>query len=256
MQFLKKIIFWLFQIANQNPLAALCCCVAFSLHVSFFFLCSLKPNLYHSPVRQKLVVNTHHLPSSSLPSFTTKPVSPKNSPSHATTRVQKASSSEKKPQAKAKTPTKKHPGANTHQLTNSQAKQLLQQLQKNLAEIETHKEACQDKQMMVPQSIKQLKADDTLISSDLSQESLLDYHSLLINFLKTALQLPVFGTVKVNLTLDSKGRCKDLEILASDSEVNRFYLEKQLKELEYPVFTKDLSHQSAYSFNLTFCSDQ
>jgi hypothetical protein len=208
-------------------------------------------------VRQKLIVNTHHLPSSSSISFTTQHTSPKVLTSQETKRAQKASNSEKKiSQSKAKTPAKKNPGAKTHQLTNSQAKQLLQQLQKNLAEIETHKEACQEKQIMVPQSIKQLKADDTIISSDLLQEPFLDYHSLLINFLKTALELPVFGTVKVNLTLDAKGRFKDLEILASDSEVNRFYLEKQLKELEYPVFTKELSHQSAYSFNLTFCSDQ
>ncbi len=257
MHFLKKIFFWLFQVANKNPLAAICCFLAFSIHLTFFFLSWLKPHIYHTPVRQKLVVNTHQIPSSSLPSFTTKHAGPKVSSSQETTRVQKASSSEKKmAQTKPKTSAKKHSGAKAQQLTNGQAKQLLQQLQKNLAEIETQKEGCQDKQMMVPQSIKQLKADDTIISSDLYQEPFLDYHSLLINFLKTALQLPVFGTVKLTLTLDAKGRFKDLEILASDSEVNRFYLEKQLKELEYPEFTKDLSHQSIYSFNLTFCSDQ
>jgi hypothetical protein len=257
MHFLKKIIFWLFQTANKNPLAALCCFLAFSLHLTFFFISWLKPNIYHSAARQKLIVNTHQLPSSSLRSFTTKHESPKTSTSYATTKEPKASSSTKKiPQTKAKTPAQKHSGAKTQQLTNSQAKQLLQQLQKNLAEIETQKEVCQQKQIMVPQSIKQLKADETTISSDLSQEPFLDYHNLLINFLKTTLELPVFGTVKLTLTLDAQGHFKALEILASDSEVNRFYLEKQLKELEYPVFTKDLSHQPAYSFNLTFCSDQ
>lgn len=257
MPILKKITFLILEKIKKSPIISICFIFALSLHIALILIAHHRPYIPHTPNRQKLIVNTHLVPSSSF-STTTKKQAQIKSSLNSSSKAQTTSVSEKKPTAKGtKTPIKKVQQANTtKQLSNEQAKQLLKELQKSLAEIETIKEVVHEKKMLVPQSIKELKADDYEITSDVVEKSALDYHTLLIGFLKDALQLPAYGTVKVVLTLNPKGEFKDLEILASDSEVNRFFLEKQLKELQYPVFTKDLSHTSTYSFNLTFCSDQ
>lgn len=242
---------------KNYPLSFFCFLFSAMLHLALLIFIQLRPGITHQAHRQKLTVNTHLVPSSSFSTPIKKPTHLKPS-SAQSTKTHASLAYEKKPTQKVvKTPAKKmQKGSLTQQLSNEQAKQLLQQLQKSLAEIESKKETSQHNQMVVPQSIKELRADDYRITSEIAEESLGNYHSQLICFLKDALQLPAYGTVKVILTLSNKGEYIHLEILSSDSEVNRFYLEKQLKELQYPIFTKDISHTSTYSFHLTFCSDQ
>jgi len=255
MQSIKKITSFILEKLKNKPFASFSFFLVLLCHLGLMAITHLQPIASHKPLRQKLVVNTHLVPSSTF-SLQTKKQNNQKLNSSSNFKTQGNLVSEKKQASKPVQPKKAKQATTTNQLSNEQAKHLLKQLQKSLAEIETKKETAQEKQIVVPQSIKELKSNDYSILADFPEQIALDYHSLLVAFLKDTLQLPAYGTVKVILTLSSKGECKNLEILASDSEVNRFYLEKQLKELEYPSFTKDIPNTSTYSFNLTFCSDQ
>ena len=243
------------QVIQKKPITSFCAFVTLSLHICIIIGSLLPPRFHTSAVKQKLVVHTHVVPAGTFSTIVSQ--APSKQAEQKTLKSKNVAQTQavKKPAAKSVKTTAKTTTSTTQHLSNEQAKKLLKQLQKNLAEIETHKETSIEKTIVVPQSIKELKADSYMILSD-EQHASADYHTILLEFLKQTLQLPAFGTVKVVLSLNAQGTFKDLEILASDSEVNRFYLEKQLKQLQYPIFTQDLSHTSTYSFNLTFCSDK
>jgi len=81
------------------------------------------------------------------------------------------------------------------------------------------------------------------------------YQDLLINTLRERLKLPGPGTVKLKLTLTKSGIIRALEVLSSESELNRGYLESHLKLLDFPPFEGDLEGTDEQTFLLSFCSD-
>ncbi|MBS0615157.1 MAG: hypothetical protein JSR58_01225 [Verrucomicrobia bacterium] len=71
-----------------------------------------------------------------------------------------------------------------------------------------------------------------------------------ISFLHSALHLPDFGEVKIELTLGEKGVVDKVVVLKSESAKNKAYLEKELPLLKFPnVDTK------SRTLILTFCNE-
>lgn len=235
-------------VIKKRPLLSICIGLSILIHISLFALSNKTQAFKHTPLRQKMVVKTHFVHDNRF--------------QEREKLLQKASPSSKnhktaistKPQ-NSKTSKRQETPKKSKSLTNDQAKKLLSDLQQSLAQIETTKEKKGDsKDLFIPQSIKELKTDLCEITSD-SQNAQGAYEDVLIDYLKSHLQLPAYGKVKILLTLNSKGELEDLEIVFSDSEINRFYLEKNIKGLHFPQFSHELIGQKNFTFNLTFSSD-
>jgi hypothetical protein len=69
-------------------------------------------------------------------------------------------------------------------------------------------------------------------------------------FLREALQLPEFGEVRVELSIDSSGRLEKLEILESKSEKNAEFLRNQLPELLFPCLNRGVNLTIVFSNDL------
>jgi len=240
-----------YQSIRSKPLLSFSILFALSLHFIVFIFSLSSPAFKQTPHRQKLHVKTHLLPEQKFlaqfeqsSSITSKTSQKKISPSKKQSKHQSAKTIGQQDAKKKST-----------SLTNEQAKKLLSDLQNSLAKIETTKEKESDKEaLFIPQSIKELKTEAYHIETESSQTSI-DYERLLIDYLKSNLQLPAYGKVKILLSLSSSGLLEALEIVFSDSEINRFYLEKNLKELQFPEFSHEIQGLKSYTFNLTFCSD-
>lgn len=61
------------------------------------------------------------------------------------------------------------------------------------------------------------------------------YEEYLIAFLQTALDLPEFGEVKMEIEIDSYGKLVDCKILDSKSRKNAEFLRKEIVALNFPV---------------------
>jgi outer membrane biosynthesis protein TonB len=234
-------------------------------------LCGIIYSQTHSspilnPNRKKLIVTTKILPpDQTKPNLIAKDTKSAFTQGHAghshTTpppvvkTIKKTPPTKKKTPPPAPTPSKKL--ADKIDPNTSKTKKLLSELQESIAKIELNRDnSLPAKTIVVPKPIAELKADAYEIQSDAVEEEGVFYRDILIHYLKDALHLPGYGTVKIKLTLEHQGYVDDLTIVSSDSEVNRLYLEKTLQELVFPPFTGDLSSKRSYTFSLTFCSDQ
>ncbi len=77
------------------------------------------------------------------------------------------------------------------------------------------------------------------------------YSEYLIAFLQTALDLPEYGEVKMEIEIDSFGKLVDCSILESRSKKNAAFLKKELALLSYPI--PHLDHiETSKKFSITF----
>jgi outer membrane biosynthesis protein TonB len=76
------------------------------------------------------------------------------------------------------------------------------------------------------------------------------YEEELTRALHRALQLPEYGEVRIRLVLDAQGTVASIEVLATESEANRKYLEKNLPGLKFPQ-----TGSASRTFVLTFCNE-
>lgn len=247
-QFLKFSIFLnsLKSFPKRRPYLTVCIGLALALHI---FIMVGSP-IHHSPIRpqhQKLVVKTIMIPatvqatSRSIKEVHNEPVKHALSPKKTKTTTPKPSSKPPQP-----TPSK-----------NTKTKQLLNDLQENIAKIESKRDNTLSSQaMVIPKPIDALKADVYDIQAEGVEIEETSYRDNLILYLKDTLHLPGYGTVKIRLTLQRDGTIQDVMALYSDSEVNRLYLENTLQELIFPPFNEELVNKKIHTFVLTFCSDQ
>ena len=89
----------------------------------------------------------------------------------------------------------------------------------------------------------QVSAPDEEFSENLTEQIAI--------FLEQMLQLPEFGKVKANLTIDSFGHLTALEIIESASEKNEDFLKKKLPTLLYPCLNKGATLTIVFS-NATY----
>ena len=76
----------------------------------------------------------------------------------------------------------------------------------------------------------------------------------LIAVMQETLALPEVGEVKIELTITSEGKVKELKVLSSHSELNRHYLETHLPELIFPLREKGLFQHDDQTFVFAFHS--
>lgn len=245
--------------AKQKPYLFAFCIFVVASHL-VLFVYSVYRKTPKKPLNHlKLAVKTYSLPESApIEKSPLKTVS-----SFGTFSSQVASNPEKKNPAKKVQKNKTRVATNkskteSNKKVSTQRKKLIQELQESIAKIDSKRDnISSNASVTVPKPIKELKADSYEIKADIEDEkdSPIAYSVLLVQHLKNTLCLPGFGSVKIKLTLAARGAVEKLEIIASDSEVNRLYLEKNLQELSYPMFTEELAGEATHTFALTFCSD-
>lgn len=74
------------------------------------------------------------------------------------------------------------------------------------------------------------------------------YRDELANRLKLLLRLPEYGVVQVRLTVNRRGLVQKVEIVASESDVNKNYIEKALPELAFPPFGNNFPGNENHTF--------
>lgn len=81
------------------------------------------------------------------------------------------------------------------------------------------------------------------------------YQDELASRLKLLLKLPEEGDVKLKLTLESSGKVSKVEILSSQSEMNRKYVSEKMPTLSFAPFGNDFGSTSSYAFVIVLKSD-
>ncbi|MBP9841603.1 MAG: hypothetical protein KBC64_04170 [Simkaniaceae bacterium] len=76
----------------------------------------------------------------------------------------------------------------------------------------------------------------------------------LIAIMQDTLALPEVGEVKIELTITSEGKVKELKVLSSHSELNRAYLETHLPSLIFPPKEKKFFGKDEETFIFAFHS--
>ncbi len=102
--------------------------------------------------------------------------------------------------------------------------------------------------LTLPKNISSLQVDEP------EKEEVQNYFLLLAHFLKTALELPEHGEVKLELTINKGGQVLRVHVLQAASEKNRRYLERKLPLLNFPPFNEELKNENIHTFTLTFCN--
>ena len=76
------------------------------------------------------------------------------------------------------------------------------------------------------------------------------HEETLISFLHASLNLPEFGEVKIQMTINKDGSVAKLVVLESESQKNKVYLQQHLPRLKFPlIFDNDKT------ITLTFCNE-
>lgn len=73
--------------------------------------------------------------------------------------------------------------------------------------------------------------------------------------LKMALKLPDYGAVKIKLILDRTGKVIKVEIMKSESNKNKAYVESKIPTLLFPSFGQKFQGQSQYTFEFLLQND-
>lgn len=94
-----------------------------------------------------------------------------------------------------------------------------------------------------------LKQGDTLTAIERG------YKEELVSRLKLFLKLPEMGIVKIKLTLTRVGKVSNVEILSSESALNRAHIEKKLPQLNFPSFGDNFLKEPFHTFQITLSND-
>lgn len=190
--------------------------------------------------KQSIVVHTHVLPK------------PKPKP-----QVQPATNPTPKPKAKpapkpkAKPPTQPKKAPPPKPKKNQTVLKELQEVLANIEEKQTHQETAAP--LNLPKEIQQLSIDTIDTSATVEEAS---YLPLLVQALKTHLELPEDGKVRIQLTVLKSGRVEKVQILYAESEKNKMYLERELIHMALPPFSNELAGKVKHTFTMNFCHEK
>jgi outer membrane biosynthesis protein TonB len=229
--------------------------VVVAIHVCIALVAITSTAFSDKKKQAKLVVHTvkpkqtiaHQVAPAPPPPVAPKPVvpkkvePPKEVPKKETAKPVKAAkpAPAKKPAAKAK---KAEPKIKEEPVISDT---LLQELQESIAKIDQKRDKIVNgKKLDTPKSPK---FDSGSRDVEVKDES---FHESLIAHLHEALNLPEYGEVKIQLTLNPDGSVAKVAVLKSESEKNRGYLEKSLPHLQFPPL-----RGSQQTFTLTFCNE-
>ena len=142
----------------------------------------------------------------------------------------------------AATQPKKLPTPKTQKPVKKKARDVMSEVQKNIAKIEKKKD---NKKQNAPVAKKQ----EPVVKVKPQ------YPLLLVQKLKSALHLPEEGAVRLEVTLKNSGEVIDVKVLSLNSPDNAAYLEKEKQKMRFPMFTAELSGKKQHTFTLTFRHD-
>ncbi len=154
--------------------------------------------------------------------------------------IKKAPSAPIQPVAKKTAPVKSSPVVPAN---------LVRELQESIAKIDkkSHKESASDI-LPAPKWIPELRIDE----ESTGEESL--FVATLVQCLQETLDLPEYGSVKVELVLRRDGSFVKMKVLHSESEKNKKFLEQELKTVSFPPFNGNLKNEKEHLFVITFCN--
>lgn len=231
------------------------CFLVIALHCGFIGSLLLSPPTHKmAPVREKLVVHTQKLnppvkkqaapkqqttsaPSKPKPSAKKPPPKKPNEPVKEKAAPPQPKVATKKKEAKTPAIPPAKPKAEPP--PPAPAPDLWQELDEALAKIETK---------TTPQPAYTPPPSSFSFSTETS-----GYEEALISHLQSSLNLPEFGEVKIELTLEADGRVAKMIVLKAESVKNREYLEHTIPFLRFPPLKEEALKQK--TFRLTFCND-
>lgn len=83
----------------------------------------------------------------------------------------------------------------------------------------------------------------------------MSYIDELILRLKLSLRLPTHGDVKIKLTLFRSGKVDKLQIVKSESDANRRYIEKEIPKMTFQHFGNNFKDDKTYTFLITITNE-
>lgn len=83
-----------------------------------------------------------------------------------------------------------------------------------------------------------------------------DLGSYLIGYLQNSLQLPEYGRVKIQLTIDHLGRLSSCEVLEAISIKNAEFLRAELPQLVYPRLSDFGINKKSHTFIISFTNSE
>lgn len=170
-----------------------------------------------------------------------------------------------KPKPAAPLPTPKKSTANTPPKTtpkpvetnkasstqlSSEKKALLEKAQASLAKVSSNS---QQPPSVASRAIPNLKIEVGEHSSLGNTVESMDYPSLIVGRIQSALTLPEHGKVEVALKIHPSGRVLKAEVISSSSQKNKQYVETQLAKLQFPPLGQP-NGKEEFAFNLILTS--
>lgn len=107
-----------------------------------------------------------------------------------------------------------------------------------------------------PSRIESLTSDTLSIDTDATlsvKESA--YKDELRSRLKLMLKLPQYGDVKIKLTINRQGKVSDLKVISAANQMNKEYIEKNLKKMNLPPFGSNFPGEESYTFTITISNE-
>ncbi len=106
----------------------------------------------------------------------------------------------------------------------------------------------------IPSQLGELKID-TISTADSLTVKESGYRDELARRLILTLKLPEYGVVKLKLTLSRSGKVTDVNILQSESAVNKAHIRKTLPGITFPSFGDNFIGHETYTFQITLNSE-
>ncbi|MGK5594606.1 MAG: hypothetical protein ACSNEK_04525 [Parachlamydiaceae bacterium] len=215
-----------------------------------------KENKTTPPIEKKESPPSQAKPSPRPPPTKQPVVHPKKERSQKPKTETKPSTQKKQSNKKSNKPAKK-PDAHTKKTNNidkkvALKKELIAQAQASLNKVDSKakSEPLPGLSSEPSSPIQSFSATISCQSEEVSSVEL-SYREELANRLKLLLRLPEMGEINVKLTIQKNGTIKHLEILSSESLLNRKYVEKTLLQHTMPSLGKQFGHVEDYTFTIT-----
>lgn len=233
----------------------------FAAHCLLVFLCCFSPFTWtqqpkQKAARQRLVVQTVALATPTVSAQAQKTenrvITHTKPTEQAPKPVSKSISTSAKPVAKP-TPKIIEPVSTKN---TAARQQLLQKAKENLSKALSTTATSSIKQEQTaasktaPKLIGELKSDTLIAQADSLSGNTREtsYQEELVSRLQTQLQLPEYGTVDIELTLERSGKFIKLKVLRDESVSNRRYIEKNVPTMRFPHFGSSFEGKAEFTF--------
>lgn len=249
--------------SSPDPVRRKILFLVFALHALFLLAILANPTLNVKPKRKPLLVKTV-IPIPPKPITTTQRPLAAQSAKPKPTPI-KSAPPKPKTQPPPKPAPKKEPAIADKKLTTSKqpVKQepkpqprakisdaLKKELEESLAKLNAPEKKSISKQQSQTIRPHTLQIDQIDASHHESE-----YPGILAAVLYEALKLPELGEVQIQLTLQQDGTVVKLNVLKTESQKNKAYLETHLPHIRCPRFEGAYSKKKEHTFTLTFCNE-